>query len=135
MTDDLQQLKRDYRDIEAPPYLAARIRAAVADHSTPRRYWLPALATVAVALAVISVTAILLQPQSARTMTSMSPSLAILTRMMPDKPAVPVPGLAKMRSPKTPALPSKPKLNRANKEQTFFDFENEVLKETDHAYI
>lgn len=137
MTDGLQQLKRDYRNIEAPPYLAMRIRATVADRSAPRRRWLPALATVAVAVAVISVTTIVLQvqPQSARTMTLRSPSLAMLSRMTPDKPAVPVPGLAKMRSPRTPVLPSKPKLNRANKQQTFFDFENEVLKETDHAYI
>ena len=135
MTDDLEQLKRDYRNIEAPPHLAARIQAAVADRSTRRRRWLPALATVAAAVAVISVTTVVLQQQSGQTMTPRSPSLAMLSRMTPDKPAVPAPSLSNLRSVKTPALPPKPKLNQPTKQQTFFDIENDVQKETDHAYI
>jgi len=130
MTDNLKQLKSNYRNIKAPPYLATRIRANVADRAPRQRSWVSAI-TAAVAVAVISVTIILLQQQPSQTMTS--PSFATLSRMMPDRPAVPVPSLSNVRSIKTPALPPKPKLNQPNTEQTYFDFENSDLKETDHA--
>ena len=134
MTDDLEKLKRDYRKIKAPPYLATRVHAELAQAPTQRRKWVPAaVAITSVAIAVIAVGTVVVRQQPAQTMTS--PSLAALTRMTPRKPAVPAPSLSKLRSVKIPTMPTKPKLTQPNDQQTYFDFENEVLKETDYEYI
>ncbi|MFQ6007102.1 MAG: hypothetical protein ACE5OQ_16550 [Woeseia sp.] len=131
MRDDLDQLKRDYRRIKAPPYLAARIRAQAAEAPAYRRRWRPAIAAVAVAVAVI-VLAPLLQKEPS-TQTTRSSSLTMLSRIAPHKPVVPAPSLSRVRSVTSPALPSRPLLKPTPKSQTFFD--TDVLKETDHAYI
>ena len=127
MSDEVNELKRQYRGIKAPPYLATRIRAEVEGRVAHRRPWLPVVATAAVAAAVII--PLMLQQQSAQP-TPRSPSIAMLSQMTPGKPAIPAPSLSKVRSVKTPALPRKPKLNLDKDPQTDID----IQKETDHAY-
>lgn len=130
MRDDLEQLKRDYRRIKAPPYLATRIRAEVADRPAHRRRG-PAMAAVAVAIAVIVLTPLVQQERS--TQTTRAPSLTMLSRLTPNKPLVPAPSLSRVRSVRSPALPPRPLLKPTPKPQTYFD--TDALKETDHAYI
>ena len=61
MSDDIDRLKRDYQAIRAPDYLATRVRAETREDDRSRRAWLPAMATIAVAVAAITVAPVLLQ--------------------------------------------------------------------------
>jgi hypothetical protein len=135
MNDDIHKLKRDYQDIKAPAHLATRIRAEVADRGQPRRSWLPAMATVAVAVAAVTITPILLQRQSTEeTATPKPTSLSSLTHLSSLKPEMSTPSLSKLKSVTVPALPRKPKPVSEQTPQTYFDIEDENLKEKDHAY-
>ena len=135
MNNDLDELKRDYRDIEAPPALATRIRAAVADVDKQRpARWLPALTTVAVAVCVIAITPMLMTPpqqqQDSDRATPTRPSLSVLSRVSRNRPAAPTPGLSRVRSVSTPPMPRRPVLNRPGSRS---HFDNDVQKETDYA--
>ena len=126
MRDDIDKLKRDYRDIRAPAHLATRIRAEVADRGQPRRSWLPAMATVAIAAAALTITPVLLQQRSTEeTATPKPTSMSTLARVASQKPAMTAPSLTRMKSVKLPALPRKPK---PDSEKT------SMYKEKDHAY-
>ena len=135
MSDDIDKLKRDYREIRAPGYLATRIRAEVADRNSPGRSWLPALAPIAVAVAAVTVAPLLMQQQPGDEAAAPKPtSLSSLTRVSSLKPEMSTPSLSKMKSVKVPALPRKPKPDSEQTPQTYFDIEDENLKEKDHAY-
>ena len=135
MSDDIDKLKRDYQDMRAPAHLATRIRAEVADRGQPRRSWLPAMTTVAVAVAAITITPILLQRQSAEEIATPKPtSMSSLTRLSLLKPEMSTPSLSKLKSVTVPALPRKPKADSEQTPQTYFDIEDENLKEKVHAY-
>ena len=129
--DDAEQLRRDYQNIEAPPHLATRIRAEVADEHVRRRNWMPATATVVAAIAVVSLGPMLMQEQQSDTATPpRAPSFSMLSRVRVTKPDVPAPSLSRIRSVRTPAPPPKPKIN-PTRPQSFFDID--VQKETDYA--
>lgn len=135
MSEDIGKLKKDYREIRAPEYLATRIRAEVADRNSPRRTWLPVLAPVAVAIAAVTVAPLLMQQQAGDEAATPKPtSMSTLTGVSSLKPAVTAPSLSNMKSVKVPALPRKPKPDSEQTPQTYFDMKDENLKETNHAY-
>ena len=135
MSEDIDKLKQDYRGIRAPKHLATRIRAEVADQGRPRRSWLPALVPVAVAVAAVTVAPLLMQQQSGDETVAPKPtSMSSLTRVSSLKPEMSTPSLSKMKSVTVPALPRKPKPDSEQTPQTYFDIEDENLKEKDHAY-
>lgn len=131
MNSDLDKLRRDYRDIEAPPHLATRIRAQVADKPLRRHAWMPVGATLMVIVAAVLLLPYLTQVSAPTTPVPTKPSLSALASLKPSKPAVAAPSLSKVRSVKVPSLPRKPQLKPA-RPQTHF--ENQRLEENDHAY-
>ena len=52
MSDDLQKLKQDYQAINAPPHLATRIQASVADSRVRTGFWMPAAVACTAILAL-----------------------------------------------------------------------------------
>ena len=135
MSEDIDKLRQDYREIRAPEHLATRIRAEVADRDSPRRSWLPALAPIAVAVAAVTVAPLLMQQQPGEDTVAPKPtSLSSLTRVSSLKPEMSTPSHSKLKSVKVPALPRKPKPDSEQTPQTYFDIEDENLKEKDHAY-
>jgi len=135
MSEDIDKLKQDYRDIRAPGHLGTRIRAEVADRDLPTRSWLPALAPIAVAVAAVTVAPLLMQQQPGDETVAPKPtSLSSLTRVSSLKPEMSTPSLSKMKSVTVPALPRKPKPDSEQTPQSYFDIEDENFKENDHAY-
>ena len=133
MSDDLDRLRQDYRAIRAPAHLATRIRAKTGD--PPRRAWLPAAATVAIAVAAITVAPILLQQQAAQeTIAARPTSLSSLSGVSSSKPKVKAPSLSSVRSVTVPALPKKPRPRTETEPQGFLDSETEHRKEKHNAY-
>ena len=65
MSNEIDHLKRNYRQLEAPSHLAARIRAAVAAESSRPRSWIPAAATVVAAVTAVSLATLLIGPREA----------------------------------------------------------------------
>ncbi len=104
--NDMEQLKQEYRNIKAPPYLATRIRAEVAGRAMRPRMLMPAAVTLAVAMLAVVPLLFIGKPlhEPVKTM----PSLAMLSQMTPDKPGTPVISLANVRSMAKPAMPQKP---------------------------
>ncbi len=133
MSENLDELKRDYQDIKAPPYLATRIRAQVADIPSRRRGWLPALATVAVAVGALTVTPVLMQQRAADDVQSAT-SLTVLAKASALKPGTTAPSLSRIRSVDVPAMPSKPKPAPAKDTDSQSHFDLDRSKENDHAY-
>ena len=135
MSEDIDKLKQDYRDIRAPGHLVTRIRAEAADRDLPTRSWLPALAPIAVAVAAVTVAPLLMQQQPGDETVAPKPtSLSSLTRVSSLKPEMSTPSLSKMKSVTVPALPRKPKPDSEQTPQSYFDIEDENFKENDHAY-
>lgn len=135
MSEDIDKLRKDYREIRAPEHFATRIRAEVADRDSPRRTWLAVLAPVAVAVAAVTVAPLLMQKQAGDESATPKPtSMSTLTRVSSLKPAVTAPSFSNMKSVKVPALPRKPKPDSEQAPQTYFDMKDENLKETNHAY-
>lgn len=128
--DRLDELKRDYRAIEAPPHLATRIRAEVAERPMRRHRWMPATATAMVAISAVWLLPMLWQQPDVEAPRPSKPSLSAIAALKPDKPAA-APSLTQLKTVPKPRMPSKPQLRPA-KPQT--NFENDELKEKDHAY-
>ena len=129
MTDDLDQLKRDYRAIKAPPHLATRIRASVDDERLRPTRWLPAIAVTTIAIAAVAMFPLLYQAADVATL---KPSLSTLASLKPEKPAVTAPSLSKVRSVPVPRMPEKPKPKKPQSNRTG---EPEFFKEKDHANV
>ena len=135
MSDDIDKLKRDYQAIRAPDYLATRIRAETRDDHRKRRSWLPAMATVAVAVAAVTVAPVLLQQQAGDETVAPKPtSLSSLSGVSASKPKIKAPSLTSVKSVTVPALPKKPRPTTDKEPQSHFDTETEHMKEKDHAY-
>ena len=133
MSDDLRKLKQDYQAVRAPAHLATRIRAETRD--SPLRSWLPAAATVAVAVAAITVAPVLLQQQANQETIAPKPtSLSSLSGVSSNKPKMKAPSLSSVRSVTVPALPKKPKPKTNKEPQSYFETETEHMKEKHHAY-
>ena len=136
MNDDIEQLRKDYRAIEAPPALATRIRAQTAGARVRRGNWLPA----ALVVTVTFLSYWFLQPEDADERVVLAsngtpkPSLASLATVMPKKPKVTTPNLSQVRVRTLPAPPKKPPLKPAPKPNTSDTDQVTNSKENDHAY-
>ncbi len=129
MTEELQQLKRDYQAIKAPPHLGTRIRASIGDERRRPARWLPAIAATAIAVAAVGLFPFIDQPSGTA---PLKPSLSTLATLKPEKPAVASPSFSKVRSVPVPRMPAKPKPRKPQSNQTS---ESEYLKEKDHANV
>ncbi len=135
MTDELDDLKRDYRAIAAPPHLATRIHASVADSRTRSSFWMPAAVTCTAIVALFWMLPFTTQVSSDATATPARPSMSALAALKPTKPAGPSPSMSQLRSVSVPKMPTKPKTATRSQPQTNYHFENKTLKENDDAYI
>lgn len=131
MNDDIEKLAEDYRRIEAPPALATRIRAEVANRPVRNHGWLPAAATAVVAAALVGILPALWQSSAVTDTPPVRPSLSTLASLKVERPAVSTPRLSQIRTPSAPAMPKKPRLP-SGKEQTHNELR--TLEEKDHAH-
>lgn len=130
---DIDSLRQGYRRIKAPPHLATRIRAEVADQPIRSHSWMPAGATV-MAVALVALMVPFFGQQSVKPATVPSkPSLSALAALKPDAPPATSVSLSKLRTVKKPKLPAKPIL-KTTKPQTHLNLENNLLEEKDHVH-
>ena len=135
MNEDLQDLKRDYQSISAPPYLATRVAASVADSRVRSRFWMPAAVTCTAILALFWVLPLTNQVANDVADKPVRPSLAALAALKPSKPSVATPSMSQLRSVSVPQMPAKPKLVKPAKTQTNHQIENDSLEEKTNVYI
>lgn len=135
MNDELDDLKRDYRAIAAPPHLATRIHASVADSRARSGFWIPAAVTCTAIVALFWMLPFTTQVTSDAVEIPAKPSMSALAALKPTKPAVPSPSMSQLRSVSVPSMPSKPKPATPSQPQTNHHFENKTLKEKNDAYI
>lgn len=135
MNDELDDLKRDYRAIAAPPHLATRIHASVADSRTRSGFWMPAAVACTAIIALFWILPFTTQVTSDAVEKPEKPSMSALAALKPTKPAVPSPSLSQLRSVSVPSMPAKPKVATPSQPQTNYHFENKMLKEKNDAYI
>ena len=133
MSEELDELRANYRDIKAPQHLATRIKAEVSDRPLRSHGWMPATATAMVAALVALLLPVFWQQAGVDAPQPTKPSLSALASLKPDKPEVRTPNLSQVRSPRAPRMPKKPRLKK-DQPQTQYRFEDEVLKENDHAH-
>lgn len=134
MSDDLEDLKREYNAIAAPQHLVTRINASVADSQTRSSFWMPAAVTCTAILALIWFVPLMMQVEPGVASQPTTPSLSALAALKPTKPSL-SPSMTQLRTVSIPRLPAKPKPKAPSKTQTNYQFEIEVLKEKNDAYI
>ena len=123
--DDLQSLRRDYRTLQAPPFLASRIRAGIDARTTRSIRRRPLLAATAIAVCVLAVLPFLFKQGAVQQPLPMvSLSMGLTTVRLP-----PTPSLAKLRSVRTPALPPRPVPLPRNKSGKETDVQTRYPKE------
>ena len=135
MSKELEEIKRDYRKISAPPHLATRVRAELADRPPSRSNWAPLVTT---ALAVASIAWMLpfaMQQQVPQTTKPTKPSLSALAALKPDKPTRAAPSLSRLRSVSIPSAPSRP-TPKITVPRSWIDTElkNDTMEETNHVH-
>lgn len=136
MSEDLEELKRGYRKISAPPYLATRICAEVADQPPAKSHWMPIATTTLAVAAIVWVLPFALQQPAQSTAKPTKPSLSALAALKPDKPKRATPTLSQLKSVSIPAAPVRPKpRTTVPRSETGTEFENELLEETKNVYI
>ena len=117
MNDELDDLKRDYRAIAAPPHIATRIHASVADTRVRSRLWVPAAVTCTAILALLWVLPFTTEVSTNVTSTPVRPSMSALAALKPSKPATSSPSMTQLRSLSVPRMPAKPKAVDPSKSQ------------------
>jgi hypothetical protein len=127
---DLETLRRDYRAIAAPPYLATRVHASVADTRQHSRAWLPAVAVSLLVLGLIWVMPSSEPPSSTVASTSAPTSLSTLASLQPRKPGA-APSLARVHSVSVPRMPAKPAAEPVD--QSTQNLQQLNREEIDHA--
>ena len=133
---ELDELGRRYRELEAPAYLATRIRAEVADRPA-RRSWMPATAVLATVVAVLATLPLLLDTgKNPITPTSMT----VLSLAAASTPSISAPSLSEVGSLSLPPPPSLHELRRDESDDEFdtsFEYrrkDSDEHTENDHAY-
>lgn len=133
MTDKLDELKRAYRDLEAPPHLVTRIRAEVGEQSARSHSWMPAGATL-MAVVLVAWLAPHIDEQTVPTSATPSkPSLSAIVALKPDKPALASVSLSRLKTVTKPKLPAKPQPKRT-KPKTNLNIESDLLEEKDYVH-
>lgn len=127
-TGDLLSLRRDYRTLQAPPFLASRIRAGIDARTTRSIRRRPLLAATAIAVCVLVVLPFLFKQGAVQPPLPMvSLSMGMTSVKLP-----PTPSLAKLRSVRTPALPPRPVPPPRNKSGKETDVQTRYPKENTH---
>lgn len=136
MTRDIDKLREQYQALEAPPYLAGRIEARLAERRPAPMAWWPAAATVAACLALLVAVPLWRQPApEQQSALPRSPSLSALSRVAAARPTVPAPNLNRLRSVSAPAMPSKPALRSLPRSPNNQDRESHRKEELSHDYV
>lgn len=117
MSNSVEDLRKRYQRMEAPPYLATRILGHVGDEPSKRR-WLPAVATLGVVAFVMAVVPRFTQQPPDAVSEQATISFATLSRMTPTKPAMTSPPLSQLKSIKTPVMPARPSMQPAEEPQS-----------------
>ena len=134
--DEIESLKKRYRSIEAPPYLASRIRAHTQTPITTTRRWRHALAIIPVVILTFGALTLVLQKDTNPIVSPALPSFSALSRLTLDKPASSALGMSRIRTVSTPRMPQKPKTGQSiTPEQNFESTEFQKPKENHHDYV
>ena len=140
--EELHELGRRYRELEAPAYLATRIRAEVAERPA-RRSWIPAtvaLAATAVALAMLPLLIDSSEDAVAPTSMTVLSLAAASTSSMAGPSLSQVGSLSQAGSLSLPPPPSLRELRQEESNDEFdtsFEYrrkDSDEHKENDHAY-
>jgi hypothetical protein len=131
MTEPLDELAREYRDVRAPATVATRVRAEVRDRKAPRFGWVPIASTAALAAVLAGALPMLWQSTAVTPDTATRPSLSTLASLKVERPASVSPSLSDVKTVKAPRMPTRPR-RVPPKEQT--NIEIEFLEEKDHAH-
>ncbi len=137
MNDKIDELKQSYRDINAPPHVATRIRAEVADRPLRRHSWIPLGATAMAIIAVIVLAPIVGDSPTNTTTAPTKPSLSAIASLMPGRPANSSVNLSQLRTAKKPKLPLKPRLNKKKPQSNLnieLEPENDLLEEKNYEF-
>lgn len=132
MNEHVDELKKGYRDISAPPYLATRISAEVGDRSIRRRGLLPAGAAIMAVLVLALLLPYVAQRSATTPVLPDKPSLTALAALKPDKPAGMPTSLTRVRTIARPKMPSKPG-PKAVEPQSGLETDTEMRKESEDA--
>jgi len=136
MTDEINELRRQYQAIEAPPHLARRIEASLASRRPAPRSWWPAVATAAACLALLVAVPLLRQPPAEQQAAMpRTPSLSVLSRVAAARPPVSAPNLNRLRSVSPPAPPPRPALRPSSTPPSNDDMESHRMEEISHDYV
>ena len=133
MIKEIDELKRQYRRIEAPPSVLTRVRVEVAKRPIQSLSWMPLTATLVVVVTAAWLLPVILQQKAPDPVMPSTPSLSALAQLKPAKPAVSTPDLSALRSVSTPRMPAKPVVTPAPKPQTRQNTQDDELKENQHA--
>ena len=135
MSKELEKLKRDYRTMSAPPHLATRISAEVADRPPSRSGWKPMAATAVAVAAVAWFLPLAMQQQLPQPVKPTRPSLSALAALKPDKPKTTAPSLSRLRSVSIPSAPSRPTpKTTVPRSWTDTELKNDTMEETNHVH-
>ena len=134
MDEALNELKKRYRQIEAPPHILTRIRANTAGQPAGHRGWLPVAATAVLTAAMLGLIPVLWQSSSLPETPDARPSLAKLASLSVERPDVRRPSLSKLRTLPTPRMPEKPALRKPADVDDSNRTHLEIAKENDHAH-
>lgn len=130
------ELRERYRSIQAPPHLAARIRARVSDRQPVSRRWLPACVALPVVIAVVAILSIDISRKSPALTSPPRPSLAALSRLAPSKPVNVSPSLSHIKTVPRPSMPKKPALRWGKNPHTYREFNPlHKFEENDYEYV
>jgi hypothetical protein len=135
MNDALDDLKRDYRAVSAPPNLATRIHASVSVSRSRSSFWIPAAATGIAILALAWIVPFTSEIASDVSSPSIKPSMSALAALKPSKPTTPLPNMSQLRSVSVPRMPAKPGATSSSKSRTNYQYESTNLKEKNDVYI
>lgn len=136
MTDDINELRRQYQAIKAPPNLARQVQTKLVSQSSASRGWWPVAATAAACLALLVAVPLWLQhPAEQQAAIPRTPSLSVLSRVAAARPAVVTPNLNRLRSVSPPAPPPRPMLRPSFTPPSKDDMESHLMEEPSHDYV
>lgn len=136
LESELSNLRERYQSIQAPPYLAGRIRSRMNDQRSASRRWLPACVALPVVIAVVATLSIDSTRESPALTSPSRPSLATLSRLAPSKPANVSPSLSQIRTVPKPSMPRKPALRWGNNPHTYRELNPlHKFEENDYEYV
>lgn len=132
MSDELSELKKRYRQIEAPAHVRTRILANTSRMPAGQRGWLPVAATAVLTAAMLGLIPVFWQSSSLPETPNAKPSLAKLASLSVERPDVRRPSLSQLRTLPAPRMPAKPVLSKPADVED--DSTTGIAKEKDHAH-